>query len=306
MEIRAPFVRRQLVDQAERPWGRPVERVVGRVPDPRSAHVRVGVEHLDVACAQLVGDLRDRPCEREVIGVGRDAEQLPRLEVDADLDREAGIAGEALVRRHGGGAYYGEALVRSRLVHSAVVASLPCSSRITTTGKVTLLIVAGAVHRLGADHGDLDSEAEPGFSGHADRIPAGLGPVPRCAAGGRLLGHVHAGGREGGGSRDDDACRDDTDRDDAGRDDACRRHRAMPPRARRSSPLRVAAAATRSPTRARTEVSVPNLDEAKPPYDLVVDRVTNGKGVMPPFKGQLSEQQIQDVAAYVSSVAGKS
>lgn len=50
----------------------------------------------------------------------------------------------------------------------------------------------------------------------------------------------------------------------------------------------------------------PNLDQAKPSYDLVVDRVTNGKGVMPSFKGQLTEQQIQDVAAYVSSVAGKS
>ena len=44
----------------------------------------------------------------------------------------------------------------------------------------------------------------------------------------------------------------------------------------------------------------PNLDDAKPPYDLVIDRVTNGKGVMPSFKGQLSEQQIQDVASYVS------
>lgn len=43
----------------------------------------------------------------------------------------------------------------------------------------------------------------------------------------------------------------------------------------------------------------PNLDQLKPPYDLVIDRVTNGKGVMPSFKGQLSEQQIQDVAAYV-------
>ena len=50
----------------------------------------------------------------------------------------------------------------------------------------------------------------------------------------------------------------------------------------------------------------PNLDEAKPPADLVVTRVTNGKGAMPSFKGQLSDQQIQDVAAYVSSVAGKS
>jgi mono/diheme cytochrome c family protein len=49
----------------------------------------------------------------------------------------------------------------------------------------------------------------------------------------------------------------------------------------------------------------PNLDEAMPPADLVVDRVTNGKGVMPSFSGQLSAKQIADVAAYVSSVAGK-
>jgi cytochrome c553 len=48
----------------------------------------------------------------------------------------------------------------------------------------------------------------------------------------------------------------------------------------------------------------PNLDEAKPPAALVVDRVTNGKGVMPSFGDSLSEQQIADVAAYVSSVAG--
>jgi cytochrome c6 len=43
----------------------------------------------------------------------------------------------------------------------------------------------------------------------------------------------------------------------------------------------------------------PNLDQAKPPLDLVIDRVTNGKGVMPSFSGQLSEKQIADVAAYV-------
>ena len=48
----------------------------------------------------------------------------------------------------------------------------------------------------------------------------------------------------------------------------------------------------------------PNLDQVKPAYALVVDRVTNGKGAMPSFKGQLDETQIQDVAAYVSSVAG--
>jgi cytochrome c6 len=43
----------------------------------------------------------------------------------------------------------------------------------------------------------------------------------------------------------------------------------------------------------------PNLDDSQPSLDLVVDRVTNGAGVMPPFADQLSEQQINDVAAYV-------
>jgi cytochrome c6 len=49
----------------------------------------------------------------------------------------------------------------------------------------------------------------------------------------------------------------------------------------------------------------PNLDQKKPPESLVVDRVTNGKGVMPSFKGKLTAAQIQAVAQYVSSVAGK-
>ena len=43
----------------------------------------------------------------------------------------------------------------------------------------------------------------------------------------------------------------------------------------------------------------PNLDQAKPPKDLVVDRVTNGQGAMPPFKGTLSDAEIQAVADYV-------
>jgi cytochrome c553 len=49
----------------------------------------------------------------------------------------------------------------------------------------------------------------------------------------------------------------------------------------------------------------PNLDDSKPSYDLAVDRVTNGRGVMPPFQSTLTEQQIADVSAYVSSVAGQ-
>jgi len=43
----------------------------------------------------------------------------------------------------------------------------------------------------------------------------------------------------------------------------------------------------------------PDLDAAKPAYDLVVDRVTNGLGAMPAFSGQLSEDDIKNVAAYV-------
>jgi len=45
----------------------------------------------------------------------------------------------------------------------------------------------------------------------------------------------------------------------------------------------------------------PNLDDASPSSDKVVERVTNGEGVMPSFANELSAQQIQDVAAFVSS-----
>ena len=48
----------------------------------------------------------------------------------------------------------------------------------------------------------------------------------------------------------------------------------------------------------------PNLDDRKPPYSLVIDRVTNGKGVMPSFSDRLDETQIENVAKYVSSAAG--
>jgi len=48
----------------------------------------------------------------------------------------------------------------------------------------------------------------------------------------------------------------------------------------------------------------PNLDQVKPNYQLVAGRVTLGKGVMPSFKGQLTTQQIADVAAYVVKSTG--
>ena len=43
----------------------------------------------------------------------------------------------------------------------------------------------------------------------------------------------------------------------------------------------------------------PNLDESQPAFDLVVERVTNGAGAMPAYGDSLSDEQIQDVAAYV-------
>lgn len=43
----------------------------------------------------------------------------------------------------------------------------------------------------------------------------------------------------------------------------------------------------------------PNLDQTKPILATVVDRVVNGKGTMPPFKGRLKDVEIADVAAYV-------
>ena len=52
--------------------------------------------------------------------------------------------------------------------------------------------------------------------------------------------------------------------------------------------------------RRRDEI-IHNLDDLKPPYDAVVSQVTNGGGGMPAFGDSLSEEQIQDVAAYVSS-----
>jgi mono/diheme cytochrome c family protein len=48
----------------------------------------------------------------------------------------------------------------------------------------------------------------------------------------------------------------------------------------------------------------PNLDQAKPDYRLATARVTLGKGAMPSFKGQLTDQQIADVASYVVKATG--
>lgn len=54
----------------------------------------------------------------------------------------------------------------------------------------------------------------------------------------------------------------------------------------------------------------PNLDESKPTKARVLFMLNNGGGgglgVMPKFKGTLSDEQLQAVATYVSSAAGSS
>ena len=48
----------------------------------------------------------------------------------------------------------------------------------------------------------------------------------------------------------------------------------------------------------------PNLDEAQPDREAVEQKVLNGGGGMPAFRGQLSDDDVAAVSEYVSSVAG--
>ncbi len=48
----------------------------------------------------------------------------------------------------------------------------------------------------------------------------------------------------------------------------------------------------------------PNLDRSKVARATIVDRVTNGKGTMTAYAGQLTSQQIQDVAEFVLASRG--
>ena len=48
----------------------------------------------------------------------------------------------------------------------------------------------------------------------------------------------------------------------------------------------------------------PSLDELKPDKTRVMDAVRNGLGVMPPFAGKLTPQQMEAVAAFVAQATG--
>ena len=54
-----------------------------------------------------------------------------------------------------------------------------------------------------------------------------------------------------------------------------------------------------------TGTTGPNLDQLKPSTGVVAHQVMVGGGLMPAFQGKLSPAQIQAVAKYVSSSAGK-
>jgi mono/diheme cytochrome c family protein len=53
-----------------------------------------------------------------------------------------------------------------------------------------------------------------------------------------------------------------------------------------------------------TGTTGPNLDELQPSFDAAFQQITNGGGGMPAYGEQLSEDQIADLAAYVSETAG--
>src|SRR5262249_50529463 len=54
-----------------------------------------------------------------------------------------------------------------------------------------------------------------------------------------------------------------------------------------------------------TGTTGPNLDQLKPPFSIVKHQVINGGAIMPAFKGVLTDAQIEAVAKYVASHAGK-
>lgn len=52
-----------------------------------------------------------------------------------------------------------------------------------------------------------------------------------------------------------------------------------------------------------TGTAAPNLDERQPSFEDVANAVRTGPGIMPSYSDQLSDRQIDDVAAYVSQAA---
>ena len=181
---------------------------------------------------------------------------------------------------------------------------------ITTTGKVTLLIVAGTFIAWALITAIWIPEAQPRVPGHNDRVRPGFGVVLRAQMGAvywvTSTQEVETEAVEGGGGETTPA--ETTPAETAGETTGKTPDPGVDADVAAGKEVFATAGCegchTLADAGAKGNVG-PNLDDAKPSLALVVDRVTNGKAVMPPFKGQLTEQQINDVAAYVSSVAGK-
>ena len=65
-----------------------------------------------------------------------------------------------------------------------------------------------------------------------------------------------------------------------------------------------AACHTLSDAKSNGEIG-PNLNQIKPDIARVISTVTNGIGVMPPYKDLLSKEEIEAVAHYVSITAAE-
>ncbi len=54
-----------------------------------------------------------------------------------------------------------------------------------------------------------------------------------------------------------------------------------------------------------TGTTAPDLDGLRPGYQRVYEAVSEGPGAMPDYSDQLSEEELHDVAAYVSGAASR-
>jgi mono/diheme cytochrome c family protein len=230
------------------------------------------------------------------------AEQLPGLEIHPDLNCEACLAPEPIVRGHGmEPTTVPHSFSRTRPRHRGSVPAVLLT--VTTTGKVTLLIVAGAFIGWALITAIWIPKRNPDFPVTLTAFVlvsslfflAQMGAVYWVTTTQEVEKEaVESGG--GGETTPAETTPTETTPATGGEGDAAAGKEVF-----------ASAGCTGCHTLADAGSNGnvgPNLDEAKPSSDLVITRVTNGQGAMPPFKGQLSEQQIKDVAAYVSSVAG--
>jgi len=233
-----------------------------------------------------------------------DPEQLSRLQVDADLDDETCVPRNTLFRRHGGEltspiarAFPGNSPARRGSVPAVLLT-------LTTTGKVTLLIVAVAFILWALITAIWIPKRNPDF-------PLSLTGfvLVSCVFFVLQMGAIFwvTGTQEVEKEAVAEAPVEEQPTETNAGDPQEGGDALVVAGKEVFLSAEAACGSCHTLADAGTEGSVgPNLDEVKPSAELVIDRVTNGKGVMPAYKGKLTEQQIEELAAYVSTVAGSS